>query len=33
VLLSEVYREEVVEATSRGWQVYELLGSLCVNLA
>jgi hypothetical protein len=27
VLLSEVYREEVVEATSRGWQVYELLGS------
>jgi hypothetical protein len=27
VLLSEAYREEAEEATSRGWQVYELLGS------
>jgi len=27
VLLSEAYREEAAEATSRGWQVYEHLGS------
>ena len=27
VLLSEAYREEWAEATSRGWQVFELLGS------
>jgi len=27
VLLSEAYREEAAEATLRGWQVCELLGS------
>jgi hypothetical protein len=27
VLLSEAYREEVTEAASRGWEVFEQLGS------